>query len=117
MRTLVLLTIALGTPAVAEDRPEIVVADFESETYGAWTTTGEAFGPGPAKGALPGQMAVGDFEGERLVNSFFKGDDSVGSLTSPEFPIDRKFIRFLIGGGRHPGDISMNLLVDGKPVR
>ena len=32
--------------AAAED---LVIADFEGETYGDWKATGEAFGPGPAR--------------------------------------------------------------------
>ncbi len=111
MLSLILLTLALA------DRAEVVIADFEAPTYGRWTVTGDAFGPGPAKGALPGQMAVAGYEGERLVNSFFHGDDTIGSLTSPEFTIDRKFVRFLIGGGRFPGEACMNLVIDGKAVR
>ncbi|MFO1502078.1 MAG: hypothetical protein U1G07_27515 [Verrucomicrobiota bacterium] len=35
---------------------DILVADFEGSDYGAWTTTGQAFGSGPAQGTLPGQM-------------------------------------------------------------
>ena len=111
MLSILLLSLALA------DRPDRVIADFEAPTYGQWVVTGEAFGPGPAKGALAGQMAVGGYEGERLVNSFFKGDDSEGTLTSPEFPIDRKYVRFLIGGGRYPGELGMELVVDGKAVR
>lgn len=98
-------------------RPDILIADFESPTYGAWTTTGESFGPGPAQGALPGQMAVSGYHGHGLVNSFYKGDTSIGTLTSPEFPIERKFINFLIGGGSHPGKTGINLLVGGNAVR
>ena len=53
-------------------------------------------------------------QGKGLVNSFHKGDGSTGTLTSPEFKIERKFISFLIGGGGHKGKTCMNLLVDGK---
>jgi len=35
--------------------------------------TGEAFGPGPARGTLPGQMQVVGFQGRGLVNSFYRG--------------------------------------------
>ena len=96
---------------------DLIVADFEGDSYGEWVVTGEAFGPGPAKGTLPGQMNVEGFEGQRLVNSFFKGDTSTGTLTSPEFAIQRKFVCFLIGGGQHEGKTCINLLVDGKVVR
>ena len=73
------LTLATLRLLGAED---ILVADFEGPTYGTWTTTGEAFGPGPARGTLPGQMAVSGFKGQGLANSFHKGDDSRGTLTS-----------------------------------
>src|SRR5690242_11364432 len=91
-----LLFVAINLSAIAilraEDRPEILFADFEGETYGDWKTTGEAFGPGPARGTLPNQMHVEGFHGKGLVNSFFKGDGTTGTLTSPEFAIDRKYI-------------------------
>ena len=113
---LILLTLfALTTAGWAAE--EIVVADFEDDSYGTWKITGEAFGPGPARGALPGQMQVEGFKGKGLVDSFFKGDASTGTLTSPEFKIQRKFIGFLIGGGKSEEKLSLNLLVDGKVVR
>ena len=98
-------------------RPEIVIADFEGQDYGGWKTTGEAFGPGPARGTLPGQMAVSGFLGHGLVNSFFRGDDATGTLTSSAFRIERAYLNFLIGGGGYPGETCINLLVDGKVVR
>ena len=55
--------------------------------------------------------------GERLVNSFHGGDRSVGTLTSPEFKIERKFITFYVGGGKFPGRTCVNLIVDGRIVR
>ncbi len=113
---LILLTLfALTTVGWAAE--EIVVADFEGDSYGAWKSAGDAFGPGPARGTLPGQMQVEGFKGKGLVNSFFKGDASTGTLTSPEFKIQRKFFGFLIGGGKSQEKLSLNLLVDGKVVR
>jgi fructan beta-fructosidase len=96
---------------------DILIADFEGETYGEWKTTGDAFGPGPARGTLPGQMPVTGFKGKGLANSFYGGDKSTGTLSSPPFKIERKFINFLIGGGKHPGKTCMNLMVDDKIVR
>ncbi len=117
MSFLRLLFIAVWTHRVVAAEPEILFADFEGKDYGEWKTTGEAFGPGPARGTLPNQMEVTGFVGHGLVNSFFKGDDSTGTLTSPEFKINRKYITFLIGGGHHPGKAGIHLLVDGQPVR
>jgi sucrose-6-phosphate hydrolase SacC (GH32 family) len=99
--------------SVAED---LVIADFEGDTYVGWQVTGQAFGSGPARGALPGQMQVDGFLGRGLVNSFVGGDDAVGTLTSAEFVIERRFVSFLIGGGRGQR-LAMQLLVDGQVVR
>jgi fructan beta-fructosidase len=101
----------------AADRADLIVADFEGETYGDWLVEGEAFGPGPAVGALPGQMAVSGFQGKRLVNSFFRGDDTTGRLLSPPFRVERRYLNFLLGGGKNPEKLSVNLLVDGKVTR
>jgi fructan beta-fructosidase len=101
----------------AADRPDLLLADFEGKDYGAWKTTGTAFGAGPARGTLPNQMPVTGFLGKGLVNSFNGGDASTGTLTSPPFKVERKFINFLVGGGQHAGETCINLMVDGKIVR
>ncbi|WP_328769530.1 GH32 C-terminal domain-containing protein [Streptomyces sp. NBC_00286] len=98
-----------------------VLADFEGGTYGDWTATGEAFGTAPATGTLPGQQGVSGFLGDGLANTFLKGDSSTGTLTSPEFTIDKKYVNFLVGGGNHPAGsdnaTAVELLVDGQVVR
>ncbi len=96
---------------------DIVLADFEGDTYGAWKATGDCFGAGPAKGTLPNQMDVSGFLGKGLVNTYLKGDGTEGTLTSPPFKVERKFLKFLIGGGRHPQQACVNLVVDGKVAR
>jgi sucrose-6-phosphate hydrolase SacC (GH32 family) len=62
-------------------------------------------------------MPVSGFAGKGLVNSFFQGDGSTGTLTSPEFKIERQYLGFLIGGGMNAEKTCMKLLVDGQPVR
>jgi fructan beta-fructosidase len=109
------LAAAVNPSLLAAD--DLLIADFERDSYAPWTVTGEAFGPGPARGTLPGQMEVSGFEGHRLVNTFFMGDDTTGTLTSPEFRIERKFIAFLIGGGMNPDKLALQLLVEGQVVR
>ncbi|MDQ2800122.1 MAG: glycoside hydrolase family 32 protein [Armatimonadota bacterium] len=96
---------------------DIVFADFEGATYGAWQTEGTAFGPGPAQGGLPGQWPVDGFQGHGLASSFHGGDDARGRLISPEFQISRRWIAFLIGGGGYAGKTCLNLVVNGKIVR
>ena len=111
------LTSSFSWSKQAKPRPDVLVADFEGDTYGDWKVEGEAFGPGPAKGTLPGQMHVSGYKGKRLVNTFFNRDGTVGTLTSPPIIIQRNYLSFLVGGGGHKGRTCMNLLLDGKTVR
>ncbi|MHC4520886.1 MAG: DUF4980 domain-containing protein, partial [Planctomycetota bacterium] len=116
-RRLLAITVIVFCTSITLAAEDILIADFEGNSYGGWKVIGEAFGPGPAQGTLPGQMAVSGFEGKGLVNSDYGGDDTTGTLTSPVFTIQRKYINFLIGGGMHPGKACMNLLIDGTAVR
>ncbi|HYG24799.1 MAG TPA: GH32 C-terminal domain-containing protein [Verrucomicrobiae bacterium] len=117
-RWLLTLFVFLAAPAYSSAQPaDIVIDDFEGDSYAPWRAVGSAFGAGPARGMLPNQMPVEGFLGKGFVNSFHKGDDSVGTLTSPEFRIERRFLQFLIGGGGWPGKTCLNLVVDGKVVR
>jgi len=49
-------TLAAARSLAADD---ILIADFEGPDYGAWKTTGEAFGTGPARGTLPKNESKG----------------------------------------------------------
>ena len=109
----------IGIPVAmpAAPRPDVLIADFEGPDYGDWKAEGEAFGTGPARGALPGQMSVGGYLGKGLVNSFLRGDVTTGTLTSPPVRLERRYVNFLLGGGQHPGQTGVDLLIDGKVVR
>ncbi|HEY3556110.1 MAG TPA: GH32 C-terminal domain-containing protein [Kribbella sp.] len=89
-------------PATYTPPPGVPLENFESGSYGDWTTIGDAFGAAPATGALPDQQNVSGFVGTRLVNSFNGGDRSTGSLSSPTFTITKPHLNFAIGGGQHP---------------
>src|SRR4051812_47661889 len=107
----------LGIHAAFAQGTDIVVADFEGGNYGNWKVSGTAFGAAPARGTLPGQMTVDGYLGSGLANSFFGGDDSKGSLTSPTFKIERKYIQFLIGGGGWENKTCLNLVLEDKLIR
>jgi sucrose-6-phosphate hydrolase SacC (GH32 family) len=111
------IVLVCAAAPVRADQPDIVYADFEGDTYGDWKTTGTAFGTGPARGTLPNQMPVSGYLGKGLVNSYLGGDGATGTLTSPLFRMERKYIAFRIGGGGFAGKTCMNLLIDGKVVR
>jgi len=108
----------------SEARPDIVLQDFE-KGYGAWKSEGEAFGKQPLSRAVspPYQGPLGG-EGGSVVNSHGTApgssadvkDAAVGTLTSPPFKIERKFLSFYIGGGKR-NEVGLRLLVDGNVVR
>jgi uncharacterized protein (DUF608 family) len=96
-------------------RPDILFEDFE-HGYKNWKIEGEAFGREPAHGTLPNQQPVSGYIGNGLVNSFVNGDDTTGKLTSQSFVIERRFIRFLVGGGHH-SNTQIRLVVSDRVVR
>jgi len=109
---------ARGETTGQASRPDIIIADFEGADYGGWKVEGTAFGKRPARANVPPPAnKVTGHQGKGLVNTYIDGDRSVGTLTSPEFTIERKHINFLIGGGRHHGKTCIDLIVKGKTVR
>jgi sucrose-6-phosphate hydrolase SacC (GH32 family) len=114
--SLALLPFCVLVPA-PEERQDLLLADFEGDDWGEWKATGDAFGKGPSRGTLADQQPVSGFLGKGLANSYHGGDKSTGTLTSPEFKIERRYINFLIGGGNHPGKTCVNLVVGEKIVR
>lgn len=90
-----------------------VFEDFEEANYGTWETSGKAFGEAPT---IIGSGDIQGFLGNSLVNSFFDSDANTGTLTSPEFTIEKNNINFLISGGNHPGQTSIDLLINDERV-
>ncbi len=114
-----------GSNLCAQD---LLLSDFEETNYawlpgGIWSATGNCFGTGPAAGALTNQNPVTGYLGIGLVNTFFGGDAGTGMLTSPPFAIERRYIKFLVGGGSYRGEggyggeTRIDLLVNGQVVR
>ncbi len=126
--TAVMLAHGPGAPRStdAQDaRPDLVFEDFERDTHAPWVAEGTAFGEGPvAANAVPAHQGDLGIQGTRALNSHASApgasvnekDAATGTLTSPEFTIDRHFIRMLIGGGNHPGQTGVELLIDGEVV-
>jgi len=111
-----LALLVLAPCAFAAERGDITIADFNGKDYGDWKVEGEAFGSGPAPATtLPNHTdEVKKALGEGLVSS---GDETTGTLTSPEFTIERNFLNLLVGGGGYEDKTCVNLLVDGKVER
>lgn len=107
-----------GQAAIVLGPSDTILADFEGGSWPVgWTTTGTAFGSGPAAGSVSGQSIVTNFNGAGLANSFHGGDASTGTLTSPSFTVNAQYIHALVGGGNHPGAAELRLVVGGNVVR
>ncbi|MBN1441983.1 MAG: hypothetical protein JXA90_04695, partial [Planctomycetes bacterium] len=123
------LLLSSAESSAVDERPardDILFEDFEKETYEGWTVTGTAFGAGPIeKSKIPAYQGDVGGAGKRVVNSHNVrqgedvggGDRHVGTLTSREFRIERRYINFFVGGGAHEGKTCVQLLVDGQAVR
>jgi non-lysosomal glucosylceramidase len=107
-------------------RPPILFEDWSSGAYDGWTTTGDAFGDSPRKVVdLPSYMGPVDAETTYVANSHQnrngenveQADAHTGTLTSPSFRIERRYINLRMGGGNHPGRTCINLVVGSRVVR
>ncbi|TCK65817.1 discoidin domain-containing protein [Curtobacterium sp. PhB136] len=106
-----------GSVNPTPDASDRVLADFENGVPAGWTATGTAFAA-TATGTNRGQSEVSGWLGSGYLNSFpdDAGDSATGTLTSPTFTLDRSTLAFLIGGGNHPDEEAVQLLVDGKVI-
>lgn len=110
------LAVILIMGGARADGAENVVDSFENPSFSPWHVEGTAFGDKPATGTLPRQNRVRGFKGS-YINAYQGGDRSTGTLTSPPLDVTEPYLNFLIGGGKWPGQICMNLLVDGAVKR
>lgn len=95
---------------------DVVIAGFEDEDFGAWTTTGVAFGSGPTASVkgLSGVVGRGAASSDRLTES---GKGAEGSLYSPDFEVTHDYLNFSVAGGDHAFRAAVSLWVDGQVVR
>ncbi|QUQ66962.1 glycoside hydrolase family 32 protein [Kutzneria sp. CA-103260] len=109
---------AAASPDTRSTSGDIVVADFESADWAGWSVQGTAFGSGPVHGvAKLTSMDVYAFHGDGVASSELQGDGLTGTITSPEFTIQRRYLAFGIGGGDYEYVTCLNLVVDGQVVR
>ena len=100
--------------AFADDR---VIADFESQDFGTWKSSGTAFRHGPAHDVQLRELEIENAVGSGVASSEIEGDGPQGTLTSPTFKIERDYISYRIAGGNYERHTCLNLLVSGKIVR
>lgn len=83
---------------------------------GNWDVTGNGFSIGAIPTNSLSVKGITSFQGNNQLGSLANGDSGTGRMLSKTFVIDFPYINFLVGGGNIPEKLSVNLLVDGKPV-
>lgn len=86
-------------------------------SVGQRIVSGPAFTGKTTKNPVRHQQRVSGYEGKGLINSFDSlGDGQVGSLLSPEFTIQKRYLKFLVGGGSQKEKTSVNLCINDQIV-
>ncbi len=111
-----LILLAAFSRLIAVSVDDILIADFEGEDFGPWTVSGVAFGTGPDRSGDESFPEVKGFEGKGVASSYFGGQRAEGAVTSLPFVVERRYINFLLGGGK-VSEIWVGLLVDGMLVK
>lgn len=84
-------------------------------TTGTPVNAGSAFKEKPSSGKVPNQQKVSGFSGKQLINTFDpSGDGQTGVLQSLPLTINKRYLKFLVGGGNDSENTAVKLLVDGK---
>jgi fructan beta-fructosidase len=97
---------------------DIPIGVFRGTQYDGWHPDGIAFRPGPVSGDLLRTLEIENAPvGAKVASSEVDGDGPTGTLTSPEFTIERKFITFTVAGGNYERHTCVDLLVDGQIAR
>jgi non-lysosomal glucosylceramidase len=108
-------------PATSK-RPDIPLADFETDTWekSGWVAEGDAFQTGPHAGTLPN---VKGFQGKVYAHSHNirhadtgDPDNLTGTLTSPPFKAERRYLGFLLVGGNRPAELAVEILLGDQIV-
>jgi sucrose-6-phosphate hydrolase SacC (GH32 family) len=113
-----LFCLFVSSNTAAADEPDIVLADFEGDDYGAWRTEGEAFGTRPMRDGKPKPLKTTQYLGKGIAGTEPGKEDLTGTLLSDEFTLDRPYLNFLVAGQRNwAHTVGVELLVDGEVVR
>ena len=128
-----LLTMCLfGIGGLVSAADDILIADFEHGKESQQNDSGEQWRFDGTTHVLDAeQLSISGLQGSRFLSSIASQkawesksikpgplvDLGTGRAGSPEFTIARKYIKFLICGGRYPGRACLNIVIDGTVVR
>lgn len=100
------------------ERPDIVFDDFEKGQFINWDKQGQSFISPVNIDSI--NEPIKNTHGKYLAYSNFDGQGesrAQGKLVSQKFKINRKYISFLIAGGKHDVRECVNLIINNKIVK
>ena len=123
--SLLCLLLCLGQVAASEQ--DLLIEDFEADSYRHWRLSGwsvDAFSS-PLQATDATAAGITGFAGNGMASSRNYENElhapwatrTQGVMLSEEFTIERDFINFLIGGGEYHWRVSLNLLDGEKAIR
>lgn len=105
------------SPAQAA-KEDIIVADFETADLAGWSAKGDAFTSGPLHNGKPKPFKFTGAIGQGVAGTMPGQEPKPGTLTSPLFKIERRYLNYITWGQRNiPAKIGVELLIDGRVVR
>jgi hypothetical protein len=101
---------------------DLLITDFEQRDLGrmkawGWQFQGEAFNREFRLGTQKLRARVGRYEGKWFLTTVTENPKSTGTLTSPNFKIERPYVSFFLSGGSSPTMLQANLIIEGEVVR
>lgn len=118
MRALLIMWILSGLVCMSLGAADdILIADFEGDSYGEWKVEGQAFGQKPTTAETAKANGISGFKGDGLASSWLdRSLKPLGRLTSPAFTIERDYINLRLGGSPFKGAGALRLLLKGRKL-
>lgn len=118
---LIIVTICFFSCSTPE-RPDIVFDDFETGDFDKWNKQGTAFQLPRLIDSI--KKPIKNYRGKYIAYSDYEGSDlnwdqgfNQGKLVSKPFTINRKYIDFLIAGGKHETRECVSLFINNEVVK
>lgn len=95
----------------------VLIENFESHTYRGWKIQGDAFSWNLASKETVDEWQFIGYEGQHIMHSITVGDAGTGTMTSPEFVLEKPYLNFLIAGGGDYSKVYVAVFIEGNEVR
>ena len=95
-----------------------MIADFETENLADWESSGDLTPLTTKKQELP--QNISGFVGSNVYSTGHNHPERTGTITSPAFKVNKKYINFLITGNHHYNaeiDCHVRVIIDGMVAR